>query len=174
VCRLSLYVLGEWSGKYMHEISVGRQWTRSCRDVFDGKLLYHAVVFFFFCAANQRRSCSPPSWGFQITHKDASQSVGLLWTSDQLVAETSTWQHTTLTRDKHPCRRGIRTHDLSRRAAAHLRHRPRGHWDRHHAVMGQTKLPICLFRLDIQLVPKVRLEAMFNKYGRDNRTDTAL
>ena len=25
-----------------------------------------------------------------ITHDDAAQSVGLLWTSDQLVAETST------------------------------------------------------------------------------------
>jgi len=36
---------------------------------------------------------------------DAPQSVGLLWTSDQLVAETSTWQHTTLTTDKHPCPR---------------------------------------------------------------------
>ena len=31
-----------------------------------------------------------------MTHNDAAQSVGLLWTSDQLVAETSTWQHTTL------------------------------------------------------------------------------
>ena len=30
------------------------------------------------------------------------QSVGLLWMSDQLIAETSTWQHTT---DKHPCPR---------------------------------------------------------------------
>jgi len=38
-----------------------------------------------------------------ITHNDASQSVGLLWTSDQSVAETSAWQHTTLTTDKHPC-----------------------------------------------------------------------
>jgi len=27
---------------------------------------------------------------FYITHDDAAQSVGLLWTSDQLVAETST------------------------------------------------------------------------------------
>jgi hypothetical protein len=27
--------------------------------------------------------------GFLITHNDASQSVGLLWTSGQLVAETS-------------------------------------------------------------------------------------
>ena len=30
-------------------------------------------------------------------------SVGLLWTSDQLVTETSTWQHTALTTDKYPC-----------------------------------------------------------------------
>jgi len=36
-----------------------------------------------------------------ITHNDAPQSVGLLWASDQSVAETSTWQHTTLTTDKH-------------------------------------------------------------------------
>ena len=32
---------------------------------------------------------------FEITHSDTPQSVGLLWTSDQLVAETSTWQHNT-------------------------------------------------------------------------------
>jgi hypothetical protein len=32
------------------------------------------------------------------THK---HSVGLLWMSDQPVAETSTWQHTTLTTDIH-------------------------------------------------------------------------
>jgi hypothetical protein len=30
------------------------------------------------------------------------QLVGLLWASDRPVAETSTWQHTTLTRDRHP------------------------------------------------------------------------
>ena len=42
---------------------------------------------------------------YLFTHNDASQSVGLLWTSDQLVAETSTWQHTTLTTDKYPCPR---------------------------------------------------------------------
>jgi hypothetical protein len=37
------------------------------------------------------------------SHTTTHQSVGLLWTSDQLVAETSTWQHTTLTADRHPC-----------------------------------------------------------------------
>jgi hypothetical protein len=40
--------------------------------------------------------------GFLITHSDAPRSVGFLWTSDQLVAETSTWQHAT---DKLPCLR---------------------------------------------------------------------
>ena len=39
------------------------------------------------------------------SHNDAPQSVGHFWTSDQLVAETSTWQHTTLTTDKYPCPR---------------------------------------------------------------------
>ena len=36
---------------------------------------------------------------------DAPQSAGHLWTSGQFVAETSTWQHTTLTTDKRPCLR---------------------------------------------------------------------
>ena len=53
--------------------------------------------------------------------------MGLLWTSDQLVAETSTWQHTTLTTYRHPCPGGIRTHNLSRRAAVDRRLRRRGH-----------------------------------------------
>jgi hypothetical protein len=36
------------------------------------------------------------------SHSDTPQSVGLLWTRDQLVTETFTWQHTTPTRDRHP------------------------------------------------------------------------
>jgi hypothetical protein len=60
---------------------------------------------------------------------DTPHSVGLLWTSDQSVAETSTWQHTTLTTDRHPCLRGIRTQNLSGRAAEDLNLRPHGHWD---------------------------------------------
>jgi hypothetical protein len=34
---------------------------------------------------------------------DTPHSIGLLWTSDGPVAENFTWQHTTFTRDKHPC-----------------------------------------------------------------------
>ena len=63
------------------------------------------------------------------SHSDTPQSVGLLWSSDQPNAETSTWQHTTLTTNI-PNPRGIRTHNFSRRAAADPRLRPRGHWDR--------------------------------------------
>ena len=75
--------------------------------------------YFFSCGAAAQRGPWPPhAWGFWITHNDAPQSAGLLWTSDQLVAETSTWQHKTLTTNIHAAG-GIRTHDLSRRAAAH-------------------------------------------------------
>jgi len=35
------------------------------------------------------------------SHSETPHSAGLLWTSDRPVAETSTWQHTTLTRDRH-------------------------------------------------------------------------
>ena len=63
--------------------------------------------------------------GFLITHNDAPQSIGLLWTNDQSVAETSTWQHTNI-----QALGEIRDHNLGRRAAEDLRLRPRGHWDR--------------------------------------------
>jgi len=36
------------------------------------------------------------------SHSDTQHSVGLLWMSDQPITETSTWQHTTLTRDRSP------------------------------------------------------------------------
>jgi hypothetical protein len=39
------------------------------------------------------------------SHSDTPHSVGLLWTSDQPDTETSTWQHTTLTRARYPCPR---------------------------------------------------------------------
>jgi len=65
----------------------------------------HSWGFVFCGAAAQLWPWPPHFWGFLITHNDAPQSVGLLWTSDQLVADTSTWQHITLTTDKHPCSR---------------------------------------------------------------------
>jgi hypothetical protein len=39
---------------------------------------------------------------FSRPHPDTPHLVGILWTSDQPEAETSTLQHTTLTRDRLP------------------------------------------------------------------------
>jgi len=39
------------------------------------------------------------------SHSYPQQSVGLLWMSDQLGSEISTWQYTTLTTEKHPYHR---------------------------------------------------------------------
>jgi len=36
------------------------------------------------------------------SHSDTPNSVGLLWTSGRIVAENSTWEHTTKTGDRHP------------------------------------------------------------------------
>ena len=60
----------------------------------------------FFCGAAAQRGPWPPhSWGFYITHSDATQSVGLLWTRDQCVAESSNWQNTTFVTDRYRCPR---------------------------------------------------------------------
>ena len=103
-------------------------------------------VRFLLCgAAAQRWPWPPHSCGSYITNNDTPHSVGLLWTSDQLVAVTSTRKHTTLRTDKHPCPSGIRTHILSRRAAAGLCLRPRGHWDRRQFIYCSVLLNVSFF-----------------------------
>ena len=73
-----------------------------------------AIALFF-------HGTTTPQWarphhyrGFTITPRHThthththmhTHSVELLWTSDEPVAETSTWQHTTPTRERHPCPR---------------------------------------------------------------------
>jgi hypothetical protein len=66
-----------------------------------------------------------------ITLRHTPQSVGLLWTRDRppqrpLPDNTNTQKETNI----HAPGR-IRTHDPSKRSAADLHPRPRGHWDRH-------------------------------------------
>jgi len=53
-------------------------------------------------------------------HKDATQSVGFLWTSDKFVTETSDYTQHLQRRERH-APGGIRTHNLSSQAAADLR-----------------------------------------------------
>jgi hypothetical protein len=96
-----------------------------------------------------------------ITHNDVSQSVGLLWTNDQLVSETSTWQHTTQT-NIHASG-GIRPHDLSKRAATDLRLRPRGYWDRlypYYIYSFQSILWPILRRNNISILYKIHWMAL--------------
>jgi len=64
------------------------------------------------------------------SHSETLRSVGILWTSDQPDAETSTWQHVTLTRDRHAHPRRDSNLLASKLAATDPRKRKRGHWDR--------------------------------------------
>jgi hypothetical protein len=47
------------------------------------------MLFIFSGSAAQRGLWPPRSRGFLITHNDAPQSVGLLWTGDQSVFTSS-------------------------------------------------------------------------------------
>jgi len=66
-------------------------------------LFQQHTIMTFFGTTTPFGPGPPHSWVFWIKHNDALQSLGLLWTSDQLVSETSTWQHTTLTTNRHIC-----------------------------------------------------------------------
>ena len=72
---------------------------------------------------------------------DAPQSVGLLWTSDQPNAETSTWQHTTVTTDRYHASGGIRNRNPSKKEVRDSRLRRCGHWDRHQ-IQSHTDIHI--------------------------------
>jgi hypothetical protein len=75
------------------------------------------------------------------SHSDTPHSLGLLWASHYTDAETSTFQHPTLTRDVR-APDVIRTRNPGKRAAADPRLTPRGHWDRH-AQQIPMKFTIC-------------------------------
>jgi len=89
----------------------------------------HSEKLYFFLSTAQQ---PPVGQGLLITeasrsHSDKPQSEGLLWTSDQPDSETSSWQNTTITTDKHPCLSRY-SNPQSQRVAADPRLRPHGHW----------------------------------------------
>jgi len=97
--------------------------------------------FFFFCgAATQRGSWPPRSWGF-LDHIQRRTTVGRTpldeWSARRRDLYLTT--HNTHNRQTSMPPGGIRTHDLSRRAAADLRLWPRGHWDRHRPQLQHCK-----------------------------------
>ena len=82
-----------------------------------------------------------------ITH--TPHSVGLQRRSYQFYAYTSSWQHTTPTRDIH-VPGGIRTRNPSKQAAADLCLRPRSHRDQHDVTHTPTNIKylFCLLTLN--------------------------
>jgi hypothetical protein len=72
------------------------------------------------------------------SHSDILHSVGHHRTSDRTVAETYTWQRTTLTTEIHALR-WIRTRNPRKRETAHPHLRPRGRWDRPRAHIELKK-----------------------------------
>ena len=89
--------------------------------VFENFVSSEPFLFWFHGASAPNRPASPLSRLHD--HIQTLHSVGLLWTSNQLVA----CQHTTLTEDKHPNPGGIRTRNPNKRAVADPRLRPCGH-----------------------------------------------
>jgi hypothetical protein len=82
---------------------------------FFPSILYNTFTFFVSTrGASTRLGVSASPYGASQSYSlEATNSVGLLWMSDQSDSETSTGQHTTLTRDTHPWPGGIRTHNPS-------------------------------------------------------------
>jgi hypothetical protein len=63
-----------------------------------------------------------------LSHSDTLHSVWLLWTSDQSDADTSTWQHTTLTRERYRCNRRDSKQQSRQATAENPRLIKFGHW----------------------------------------------
>ena len=94
-----------------------------------GMRLFRTLLLLFHCLSQPTCGFYPPhSWGFEITHSDMTQSVGLLWTNDRLRRrdlDLTNTQHSQQTNIHAPG--GFRTRNPSRRAATEPRLRPLGH-----------------------------------------------
>jgi hypothetical protein len=89
-------------------IQSSSEFLKVCLYTEHGQELCSLLYLLFECQAKNRARCGTSSFsqllvGIDLltveasrSHSDTPQSVGLLWTSDQPFAETSTWQHTQL------------------------------------------------------------------------------
>jgi hypothetical protein len=106
------------------------------------KLLEDVHFFFCFWRYGPPVGQSLLIYEFSRSHTTHHSRLRLLWTSDQPVVETSSGQHAVLKTDINVPGR-IWTRNLSRRGAADLRLRPRGHWD------WLLKMYICTNKLNL-------------------------
>ena len=106
-------------------------WTSktSSHKSFLFNLFIAAIHLFLFSLLDSPSGPRPPVWSSSITPQ-TTHTVRLLWASDLPVAENSTWQHTTLTGDRHQWPGRIRTCNPKKWATADLRFRLLSQWDR--------------------------------------------
>jgi len=71
-----------------------------------------------------------------LDHTQRRTTAGGIPPNEWSARRRNLWQHTTLTKDRHPCPDGIQTHNPSRRVGAGLRLRRRGHWERPTVLVG--------------------------------------
>ena len=69
------------------------------------QLRHYIAMYFFFVALRPDFGSWPPLAGLRDHTHWAHNTVGLLWTRDQLDSETCNWQHATFTKEKHACHR---------------------------------------------------------------------
>jgi hypothetical protein len=97
---------------------VSRKWTSLLDDYIQHQTRRRSPYFFYLLTVGVE-----VVYFHSITLRHTPQSVGLLWTRDRPVAETSTSQYTALTREKNiTAPSGIRTHDPSKHSAAKIKH----------------------------------------------------
>jgi hypothetical protein len=87
--------------------------------------------YYFFNGATAPTGPGPPYYRGFAWHSDTPYLVGLLYGRHRPVAESSTWQYITFTREDFHAPGGIWTRSSSKGAAGDLNLRPRSNRDRH-------------------------------------------
>ena len=90
------------------------------------------------------------SWSHTTTRHSRQDSSGRVISSSQRPLPDNT-QHSQQT-NIHAPPGGIRTHNLSRRAAEDLRLRPRDHWDRHSFIVITNKCTVNIIKVHVTAV----------------------
>ena len=124
----------------------------------DGPFVVMPLIFFSVSLWSKSRS-----WRLSLrasrSQSDPPHAVGLLWTSDQPEAETSTWQHRTLTIDKYPCphARVKPTIPANEQPQTHA-------WDRAATRIGNSKYRSINLVFLVGLFPHIGLISVLNEH----------
>ena len=109
-----------------------KEWAWHTDTFWKGAQYDHNLSFFLSFDLFPLIHCRCRGYCCTLSHSIHTQKhrVGLLWTRYRAVAQTSTWQHTSFTRERHHALSGIRNHNRTKWAAAETRLWPRGYQHR--------------------------------------------